>query len=294
MSRAVDDAARADIAALLAAAEATDGHPAVDERRWRLVASGSGGAVALLVPRLDQLAAYGQLVPGDPAALDLVIHPEQRHAARELAASVIEAALAETPSGAIELWLRGPGDGEHEAALAAGFEPVREVVQLRRSLPVDEPADLVTRAFQPGVDNEPWVALNRRAFAAHPDQGRWTLEDLRARMDEPWFDAEGFLVHERDGALDGFCWTKAHPGPPALGEIYVIAADPSAHGTGLGRALVLAGLDHLARQGLDTAMLYTDADNEAATRLYARLGFERHHIDRAYQLTPTPSALPTT
>jgi mycothiol synthase len=46
--------------------------------------------------------------------------------------------------------------------------------------------------------------------------------------------------------------------------------------------MVLAGLDHLARQGLATGMLYVDADNASARRLYEDLGFSPDHVDRAY------------
>ena len=121
------------------------------------------------------------------------------------------------------------------------------------------------------------------AFAAHREQGGWDRETLQQREQEPWFDPDGFLLHERDGRLAGFCWTKLHTDhDPPLGEIYVIAVDPDFHGLGLGKQLTLAGLDSIARRGIAIGMLYVDADNTAAVRLYDRLGFTVHRTDRAY------------
>ncbi len=183
-------------------------------------------------------------------------------------------------------------------AAAAGLGHRRDLLQLRRALPV--PADhpvrrrapaVATRPFDPsplGTDRAAWIRANNRAFAAHPDQGRETEATLQARLDEPWFDPAGFLVVDdptRPGELAGSCWTKVHPATAteaALGEIYVIGVDPSQQGSGLGAALVLAGLDHLAGLGLATAVLFVEADNEPALGLYERLGFAIHGRRRVY------------
>lgn len=172
-----------------------------------------------------------------------------------------------------------------------GFACRREMLQLRRELPAPPPPEgTEVRPFVAATDAESWLEVNRRAFAWHPDQGRWNAEDLTRRLDEPWFDPDGFLVHDspdHDG-IDAFCWTKVHAptaDEPALGEIFVIAVDPRSHRRGLGRAMVLAGLDHLARGGLDHAMLYVEADNAAGRRLYDTLGFRVHELHRWYELS---------
>ena len=209
-----------------------------------------------------------------------------------------------SPAAADPLRWISPVTPDATAEMAGlGLVEVRRLHQMRRALPL--PDELVattrtitTRPFRPGTDDDDWLRVNNRAFSWHPDQGGWDRARLAARLAEPWVALDGFLVHDgAEGHLDGFCWTKVHPASeddPAMGEIFVIAADPSTHGTGLGRALTVAGLQHLVRLGLGVGMLYVEADNEPAVALYERLGFSVHHSDAAFApAEPDPVAPPT-
>jgi mycothiol synthase len=249
----------------------------------------------LVISADDQVIGYAHVDVTDPVAgssAEMAVHPGHRR--RGLGRALVEAALAETPDGRLRLWAHG----EHPAATALshrlGFERSRVLLQLRRSLftpvPAPELPDGVRiRPFEVGRDEAAWLGVNNRAFADHPDQGRWTERDVALREAEPWFDPAGFLLAERtsDGALLGFHWTKVHGADPEknghghepIGEVYVLGVDPEARGLRLGPALTLAGLRHLRAQGLSQAMLYVDESNARAVRLYEGLGFTRWSTD---------------
>lgn len=239
-----------------------------------------------------------EAVPANPALDDVLRREVARLAAAmasgdtDLAGSaLVDAGSAATRAGARLRFAAEPAEAEHaQLADRAGLHLVRELLQLRRARPLPDAVRprtdeaFTTRAFAAGRDDEAWLDVNNRAFAWHPDQGGWTVETLRAKQAEPWFDPDGFLVTEIDGRLAGFCWTKVHRDhDPVLGEIFVIAVDPDIHQHGLGRFLTVAGLDHLASKGVDTAMLYVEADNAAARALYDSLGFTVHHAKRWWE-----------
>lgn len=290
------------VSALLDVAAAADHHRPLGEHQWLdLVQGGRRGFAGLVAwePGHDHPVGYAQVSQGSGTwALEFVVDPHHRRAEAGIGADLVRAALgvvADEGGGHVHLWVPKPGP-EHDAiAAGAGLAKGRDLYQMRRPLPVPGPApDLPTRPFRPGADDEAWLVVNNRAFSRHPEQGGWDAATLAARTREPWFDAAGFLLHERDGRLAGFCWTKVHADhDPPLGEIYVIAVDPDFHGLGLGRALTLAGLDHLARRGLPVGMLYVDADNAPAVALYRDLGFDVDHLDRAYtgDVAPRSSSL---
>ncbi len=275
---------------LLDAAERADDHQALGDHQWLdLVQGGRTGFAGLVVWEEGHRhpVAYAQVSRGnDSWALELVFHPHHRYEMASIGPRLLRAAIdlvAAEGGGHVHWWVFEPTDAHDELAAEVGLRPGRVLLQMRRPLPLDARPAVATRAFVPGVDERAWLQVNNRAFASHPEQGGWDLDTLLAREKEPWFDPSGFLLHERDGRLAAFCWTKVHADrDPVLGEIYVIAVDPDFHGLGLGRALTLAGLESLAARGVPMAMLYVDADNAPALRLYQSLGFEEHHTDRAF------------
>jgi mycothiol synthase len=209
---------------------------------------------------------------------------------QDVRTALIRAALAaaiERGADGVTLWEPHPTPEHDAAAEAAGLSSVRDLLQMRRPLPVGEEWSVEVRPFVVDQDEEAWLRVNNRAFAAHPEQGEWDRGALAEVLAEPWFDPQGFLLCEIGGELAGFCWTKIHPEErPPLGEIFVIAVDPAFGGRGLGRQLTLAGLDHLCQRGLTVGMLYVDSTNARALNMYEDLGFVVDHVHRGYSRPP--------
>jgi mycothiol synthase len=261
--------------------------------RYDAAGAGAGadpaGGRDLVLTVNGEIAGYAYLDspgPGDPdVSGELVIHP--LHRGHGLGLALVRELIAQADGHRVRIWAHGDLPAAARLARAAGFDRFRALWQMRRSLrdPLDPPrfpAGTTLRTFRPGQDEAEWLSLNARAFAKHPEQGAWRRHDLELREQEPWFDPAGFFIAERDGAMTGFHWTKVS-GPAGIGEVYVVGVDPGERGTGLGRALTLAGLRYLRDRGLAEAMLYVDEDNVPAIRMYEGLGFTRWSTDAMYQ-----------
>ena len=301
VKREVDEEDRRAINALLATAASADGHRALSDHAWLdLVDGGRPGFAALVAYERGHAhpVAYAQLSRADSAnnwSIDLVIHPHHRYDSEEIGRTLLQRAvdvLAAEGGGHVHFWVSHPSAAHDRLAAAVGLQKGRDLLQMRVTLPLDQRTDVSTRAFVVDHDEGAWIDVNNRAFDWHPEQGGWTLATLARREKEPWFDPAGFLLHEREGRLAAFCWTKLHPAgthDPAMGEIYVIAVNPDFQGLGLGRALTVAGLASIAERGVATGMLYVDATNDGAVALYTKLGFTVDHINRAYAADIAPA-----
>ena len=246
----------------------------------------------LMVRAADDLAGYAQVDRGAPgtASAELVVHPFARH--HGVGTALLEHALElmDAEGRVLSVWAHGDLPAARSLAARTGLVVVRELWKMHRELGAADgraSASLAPgvslRAFRPGEDDAAWLAVNARAFASHPEQGRLTQTDLAARVAEPWFDAGSFLLAERDGELVGFCWLKVPADQPQdaprVGEIYALGVDPSAQGLRLGTALTAAGLDRLREVGVEVVELYTEGDNTVAIRTYTGAGFTRATVD---------------
>lgn len=298
-----------DIVGLARAAEDADGNPPLSEQTLVNLKASQEHPDSLLVLTTYAADGAGAEASSDeelagvavvslprnseqPGVLELVVRPTYRN--QGVGTSLVRA-LQDRQVSDLRAWSHGNHAAAVELAAKAGFVPVRELWRMRLTRAALEatvpdaviPAGVRLRTFEPRRDEQAWLEANAAAFANHQEQGAMTLEDLQARMAEDWFDPKGFIlaVSESDDRLLGFHWTKVHPRAgkhPAIGEVYVVGVTPSAQGTGLGKALTIAGIEHLHALGLQAIMLYVDADNTAAVALYRSLGFTRWDVDVMY------------
>lgn len=249
------------------AATAADGAAPVDEATLIALADGQGEL------RLDA-GGFAHVHAGE---LALVVHPDAR------GQGVATKLLTGLDPGALLAWSHGNHPAAARLAERHGWERVRDLWVMRLpATPVAAPEveGVAIRGFEPD-DAAEVVRINAAAFADHPEQGEMDLANLSRRMAEPWFEPEGLLVADTGRGLLGFHWTKRHSS--AQGEVYVLGVDPAAQGRGLGRALTLAGLAHLAGLGVSEVILYVESSNVAAVNLYTGLGFTHHPADTHVQ-----------
>lgn len=279
--------------ALLRAVVRADGHRGVGAGALEVL----GGQVhhtALAVLARDPDAprpalaglAFGQVVDPPAWTVELTVHPDRR--SRGLGGALLDAVLDAAPPGSSpQVWAYRPGPTQERLAARHGLVPLRHLNHLRGPTSAAHPPErlgggLRLRVLDPDRDLAELVALHNAAFTYE----RLDLETVRVRLARPYMGPDHLLVAQApDGRLAGYVWMSS-PRPDGegegAGELVLLAVHPDWQGHHLGQALTAAGLDLLARRGVDRCTLYMDAANTPAARVYERNGFTLHHTDVLY------------
>ncbi len=104
----------------------------------------------------------------------------------------------------------------------------------------------------------------------------------RSRMGNTSCDGIRLLFDGENMA--GYCWTLlVSDGQRRHGAIGSMGLGPAYHGRGLGKAILLSGIDYLLSAGADYIRLEVDAANTPAIRLYRSTGFVKTGELRWYE-----------
>lgn len=278
---------------LIGLAEQFDGRPPVSDQAM-LAATQGHRALFLFGAGSPGGRPYAVGIAGE-GELDLVVDPEHRGRgigtaalgallrAKESTSGIAGDGTAHSSRSSLKAWSHGENPAADALLAHAGFAPVRSLLKMgldpaglpakRDTTQIAMPEGFSLRAFDPerAADATEWVRVNAAAFAAHPEQGRITLDDFAAMRGETWFDPADLLLLEGPNGLAGSTWIKTVPGPET--ELYAIGVDPQWAGRGLGRVLLDATLARMAQHDPAAVSLYVDGGNERAVNMYEAAGF---------------------
>ncbi|MPZ72128.1 MAG: mycothiol synthase [Nitriliruptorales bacterium] len=297
----LDHSVLQEITRLIDDATEIEGHRPVGEHKYSHLAVGATGWVGVLAYEDDRLVGYAH-TRWNPAgttprmAVEAVVHPE--YYGSDVARLLLwetRSVLARAGGGVLFLWVHRVEDPEDTLARRLGFRVQRELAFMSRAMPQRPrdprvPAGVDLRPFRPGADDDEFLRVNNTAFEGHPENGGWTRSDFAQRQERDWFDPNGVIMAWRDGRCVGFHWTKWHshesdevPAHEPVGEVYVLGVHPDEQGSGLGRALLLAGLQHLFDRQCRQAILYVDRATTGAVALYVSEGFTIEYREVCYE-----------
>jgi mycothiol synthase len=197
--------------------------------------------------------------------------------------------------------LRAFSDRTNNYAMAhlerQGFAPARYFFQMRRPLkdgdPIPEPQfpeGYTLRHVANDEDVERWVECFNLSFIDHWDFHPATVERRKHRMSVVYYRPDRDLVAVApDGTFAAFCLCSIddeHNKRNNISEgwIDVLGTRRGHRNKGLGRAILLAGLQKIKENGIDDAMLGVDADNPTgALGLYESAGFSKYKSAIAFR-----------
>lgn len=218
------------------------------------------------------------------AILDCLVHPKFRrrhianslivHAmdyARKVGIKVVQMSVSETDVAAGKLMTH------------MGFTCIRCFLEMRlifnnTCISNVKPSALTCRYLQKGEEDLLKEIQNltfRGTWGFNPN----TRDDILHRLNLCGCAAKDVLVLFKDNRAVAYCWTRIDAsdnkgGSIKRAKIHMLGVDPHFRNRGVGKMMLLHGLMHLRKRGVETIELTVDSENAPAKALYKSLGFE--------------------
>lgn len=175
-----------------------------------------------------------------------------------------------------------------------GFKVDRYFCRMARSLsePIAEPQfpeGFALRLFPGEQDSEAWVEMFNQSFIDHWNHHDLTVDKFKYHLAKPDYRNDLDLIAVADdGTFVAFCYCEISADECDRtgrneGWIAVLGTRRGFRKIGLGRAMLLAGLQRLKVAGVETAIVGVDAANPSgALGLYESVGFHNIRDSIAY------------
>ncbi|GAB1541115.1 hypothetical protein NUACC21_37850 [Scytonema sp. NUACC21] len=169
----------------------------------------------------------------------------------------------------------------------SGFTAERYFVSMARSLTITIPQaqfpdGFTLRQVRGLEDNQSWVDLFNESFIDHWNHPQFTLEEnLQCLSDSNYRPELDLVAVAADGMFAAFCrcWINSernNRSGRSEGYIRSLGTRPGFRQMGLGRAVLLAGMQRLKAAGMSIVTLDVDVNNpNGALQLYESVGFSK-------------------
>lgn len=272
--------------------------PSLDALRVMLEHPHMDSAHNLFVAEADgRFVGYGELwhVLGRPRNTSRVlVHPQRRR--QGLGAGLLRAieARARVLGGQyLDVQIESTQEGGRAFLQARGFQPVHYSWQMVFadvcSAPEPSwPPGYCQRTFVIGQDEWTSVRLENVSFQDEWEFVPVELGEIEGFVRSPSFRADGIIYAVKDGQVVGECWNWIDDQAIAQtgekqGDVWCLCVRPQHRRRGLGRALLLTGVQWLRQLGMASAALYVDGANDRARHLYEAVGFNAQRTDIWYR-----------
>ncbi|MFB2836751.1 GNAT family N-acetyltransferase [Floridanema evergladense] len=168
-----------------------------------------------------------------------------------------------------------------------GFSADRYFLTMERSLeePLPQPqipAGFTVRSVIPEKDAEAWVEMHNQSFIDHWNHQDLALEEYKHWRSNPDYRPELDLVAiAPDGTFASYCYSAIYPEDNKRsgrqeGWVNTLGTRRGFRRLGLGKAMLLSGMQKLLAAGMNLAKIGVDYDNpNGARQLYESVGFRK-------------------